>query len=495
MANASDPNQLNFQQMTTQKSKNFSSLQYAFVLAVGLLSACSTSKPINAPANGQQTGIWLTTADQKSLLAKQSAGLTFSTTAASGQSDAAIEVDEQQRFQSIDGFGYSLTGGSATLINKLPEAEKDALLKELFSTANNGIGVSYLRISIGASDLSADTFSYNDLPDGQTDPDQVKFSISKEQTDLLPILKRIVAINPAIKIMGSPWSPPTWMKDNNSFKGGSLKPEFYGSYAKYFIKYINAMKAEGITIEAITIQNEPLHPGNVPSMYMEAKDQANFIKTALGPAFKAAGIKTKIIVYDHNADRPDYPITILKDPEANKYVDGSAFHLYGGKIEALSQVHEAFPDKNLYFTEQWVGGPSNFAEDLKWHVSTLIIGATRNWSRNVLEWNLAADPQYKPHTIGGCTTCLGAITIAPAVSRNVAYYIIGHASKFVPAGSVRIASNLVDKLDNVAFKRKDGKTVLIVVNTGKESKTFSIKHKGKTSSTTLPASAVATYVW
>jgi glucosylceramidase len=481
--------------MTTQKSKNFSSLQYALVLAVGLLSACSTSKPINAPANGQQTGIWLTTADQKSLLAKQSAGLTFSTTAASGQSDAVIEVDEQQRFQSIDGFGYSLTGGSATLINKLPEAEKDALLKELFSTANNGIGVSYLRISIGASDLSADTFSYNDLPYGQTDPDQVKFSISKEQIDLLPILKRIVAINPAIKIMGSPWSPPTWMKDNNSFKGGSLKPEFYGSYAKYFIKYINAMKAEGITIDAITIQNEPLHPGNVPSMYMEAKDQANFIKTALGPAFKAAGIKTKIIVYDHNADRPDYPITILKDPEANKYVDGSAFHLYGGKIEALSQVHEAFPDKNLYFTEQWVGGPSNFAEDLKWHVSTLIIGATRNWSRNVLEWNLAADPQYKPHTVGGCTTCLGAITIAPAVSRNVAYYIIGHASKFVPAGSVRIASNLVDKLDNVAFKRKDGKTVLIVVNTGKETKSFSIKHKGKTSSTTLPASAVATYVW
>lgn len=212
--------------MTTQKSKNFSSLQYALVLAVGLLSACSTSKTINAPANGQQTGIWLTTADQKSLLAKQSAGLAFSTTAASGQSDAVIEVDEQQRFQSIDGFGYSLTGGSATLINKLPEAEKDALLKELFSTANNGIGVSYLRISIGASDLSADTFSYNDLPDGQTDPDQVKFSISKEQTDLLPILKRIVAINPAIKIMGSPWSPPTWMKDNNSFKGGSLNRNF-----------------------------------------------------------------------------------------------------------------------------------------------------------------------------------------------------------------------------------------------------------------------------
>lgn len=480
--------------MIIQKLKNHRALQYGLFLAVGLLSACGMSKSIKTPTNAQETGIWRTTPDQESLLAKQPTGLEFSATQAA-QAGAVIEVNEKQTYQSIDGFGYTLTGGSATLINKLPEAQKAALLQELFSTTNNGIGVSYLRISIGASDLSAEPFSYNDLPSGQTDPDQAKFSISKEQEDLLPILKRIVAINPAIKIMGSPWSPPTWMKDNNSFKGGSLKPEYYASYAKYFVKYIHAMKAEGITIDAITIQNEPLHPGNVPSMYMEAKDQAIFIKTALGPAFKAAGIKTKIILYDHNADRPDYPISILKDPEANKYVDGSAFHLYGGKIEALSQVHEAFPDKNLYFTEQWVGGPSNFPEDLKWHVSTLIIGATRNWSRNVLEWNLAADPAYKPHTVGGCATCLGAITIAPKVSRNVAYYIIGHASKFVPAGSVRIASNLVENLDNVAFKRKDGKTVLIAVNTGKESKTFSIKHQGKTATATLPAAAVATYVW
>jgi len=406
-----------------------------------------------------------------------------------------IEVDDKQTYQSIDGFGYTLTGGSATLINKLPEGQKDALLKELFSADGNGIGVNYLRISVGASDLSAAPFSYNDLPEGQTDPNQDKFSIAMEQTDFLPILKRIVAINPAIKIMGSPWSAPTWMKDNNSFKGGSLKPEYYESYAKYFVKYIKAMKAEGITIDAITIQNEPLHPGNVPSMYMEAQDQANFIKTALGPAFQSAGIKTKIIVYDHNADRPDYPITILKDPEAAKYVDGSAFHLYGGKIDALSQVHEAFPNKNLYFTEQWVGGPSNFPEDLKWHVSTLIIGATRNWSKNVLEWNLAADPEYKPHTVGGCTSCLGAITIGQDVSRNVAYYIIGHASKFVPAGSVRISSNLIDELDNVAFKTPGGKTVLIVVNKGNSAKAFNIKHQSKVAATSLAAGAVATYIW
>lgn len=480
--------------MDIKKFEKIRALQYAALLLAGLFAGCSGTKMINNASNDLPTGIWLTTGDQKSLLAKQDQDLNF-TTGAVDRSNALIEVDDQQTYQSIDGFGYTLTGGSATLINKLPEAAKDALLKELFSMKDNGIGVSYLRISVGASDLSAAPFSYNDLPEGQTDPNQDKFSIAMEQTDLIPILKRIVAINPAIKIMGSPWSPPTWMKDNNSFKGGSLKPEWYGSYAKYFIKYINAMKAEGLTIDAITIQNEPLHPGNVPSMYMEAQDQANFIKTALGPAFKAAGIKTKIIVYDHNADRPDYPITILKDPEANQYVDGSAFHLYGGKIDALSQVHEAFPDKNIYFTEQWVGGPSNFQEDLKWHVSTLIIGATRNWSRNVLEWNLAADPEYKPHTIGGCTSCLGAITIGAGVSRNVAYYIIGHASKFVPAGSLRIASNLVEKLDNVAFRTPDGKTVLIAVNTDAVSRTFNIKHGGKMAATSLPAGAVATYVW
>jgi glucosylceramidase len=472
---------------------NYNPLKYICLLAVIASSACSTNKTIKHTTKNREVAVWLTTGDKSALLAKQPAGLKFASSIENNF--PIIEVDGRQKFQGIDGFGYTLTGGSASLINKLPAVEKDKLLEELFSTKDNGIGVSYLRISIGASDLSADTFSYNDLPKGDTDINQDKFSISKEMTDLVPVLKKIVAINPAIKIMGSPWSPPTWMKDNNSFKGGSLKPAYYQSYAKYFVKYLNAMKAEGIIIDAITIQNEPLHPGNVPSMYMEAADQAVFIKTALGPLFKSSGIKTKIMVYDHNADKPEYPLTILNDPEAKQYVDGSAFHLYGGKIDALSTVHNAHPDKNIYFTEQWVGGPGNFAEDLKWHVSTLIIGATRNWSKNVLEWNLAADPAYQPHTVGGCTTCLGALTISPAVTKNVAYYIIGHASKFVPTGSVRIASNLIDKLDNVAFKTPHGKTVLIVVNTNNDEQSFNIKNEDQITVTSLPAGAVATYIW
>jgi len=468
-----------------------------FALALAL-SACSAKKETAGhlgPAVSARSGevkYWLTKGDKTALLEEQPSVLKFSTLQ---NNKPTIEIDETQKFQSIDGFGYTLTGGSASLINGLDAKTKDALLQELFSPLKNGIGISYLRLSIGASDLSADTFTYNELPAGQTDINQDHFSMSREMSDLIPLLQQILAINPNLKILGSPWTAPTWMKTNNSFKGGSLKPEYYESYAKYLVKYINAMKKQGIAIDAITIQNEPLHPGNVPSMYMEAKDQAIFIKTALGPVFRSAGIQTKIIVYDHNADRPDYPITILNDPDARQYVDGSAFHLYGGQIDALSKVHEAHPDKNLYFTEQWVGGPGKFDEDLKWHVSTLIIGATRNWSRNVLEWNLAADPLYKPHTIGGCTTCLGALTIGSGVSRNVAYYIIGHASKFVRPGSYRIGSNITHDLQNVAFRTPDGKTALIVANGNSTEQSFNIRYKGEAVNTSLPAGAVATYIW
>ncbi|WP_316796731.1 glycoside hydrolase family 30 protein [Pedobacter agri] len=450
------------------------------------------NKPETSPVKSE-VGFWLTKGDQSQLLSKQNVALNFSETT---NANPTIEVDPSTNFQEIDGFGYTLTGGSASLINALPAAEKDKLIQELFAVADDAISVNYIRISIGGSDLSAYPFTYNDLADGETDESLAKFSIAKEQTDLIPILKKIVAINPKIKILGSPWTAPIWMKSNKSFIGGNLKPEYYQTYAKYLVKYIQAMKAEGIVIDAITPQNEPLHPGNNPSMYMSALDQANFIKTALGPIFKSSGIETKIIIYDHNADKPEYPITILNDAEAKKYIDGSAFHLYAGPISALTQVRNAHPDKNIYFTEQWVGGPSNFGEDLKWHVSTLIIGATRNWSRNVLEWNLAADPNYNPHTDkGGCTSCLGAITIAPAISRNVAYYVIAHASKFVPTGSVRIASNIINNLQNVAFKTPDGKRVLIVCNNNNSETTFNIKFNGKVVTSALDKGAVATYVW
>ncbi|KAA2240378.1 glucosylceramidase [Chitinophaga agrisoli] len=466
-------------------------------LAVWLLAGSNfalQAQPHTGPEKPAATGIsyWLTKSDASVKFAKQPANLVFK----KGTSALpTITVDAAQTFQEIDGFGYALTGGSATLIHSLGPEKEDALLKELFLTDGNNIGVSYLRVTIGASDLSDTTFTYDDMPAGQTDEKLEHFSITREEKDLLPVLKKILALNPAIKILGSPWTSPTWMKTNNSFKGGSLKPEYYGVYAQYFVKYIQAMQAAGVTIDAITPQNEPLHGGNVPSLVMQPQEQADFIGSHLGPALRAAGLKTKIIVYDHNADRPDYPITVLNDKKANPFVDGSAFHLYGGPITALTEVHNAHPDKHIYFTEQWVGAPGEFPKNLPWHISQLIIGATRNWSRNVLEWNLAADANYDPHTVGGCTKCLGAVTIGADVERNVAYYIIAHASKFVRPGSVRIGSNVPEKLNNVAFKTPDGKKVLIVINEGTTTQQFNIGFKGKTAAASLDGGTVATYVW
>ncbi len=212
------------------------------------------------------------------------------------------------------------------------------MLQELFGNDSNAIGISYLRVSIGASDLSAEVFSYNDLPAGQTDVNLANFNLSKDTVDVIPLLKEILLINPNIKIMGSPWSPPVWMKDNGSSIGGGLQPQYYNVYANYFVKYINAMKAKGITVDAITIQNEPQHGGNNPSMVMSAQQQLDFVKNNLGPAFRTASLSTKIIVWDHNCDNPNYPITILNDAAAKQFIDGSAFHLYNGDISALSTV-------------------------------------------------------------------------------------------------------------------------------------------------------------
>ncbi|KXH81058.1 glycoside hydrolase family 30 protein [Chryseobacterium kwangjuense] len=441
---------------------------------------------------GNTVQYWLTKGNE-SVKLQQQAPVRFADPSNNFQN---IEVDDTQKFQYIDGFGYTLTGGSVEVINRLSPAKRKALLQELFGDDKNSVAISYLRLSIGASDLDGEVFSYDDLPEGQTDPALSKFSLEKDRA-LIEMLKEILEINPQIKIIAAPWSPPVWMKDNGKSKGGSLKPEFYKVYAEYFAKYILGMKNEGIAIDAVTPQNEPLHPGNNPSLLMLSEQQRDFIKGYLGPVFKSKNIKTKIVVYDHNCNKPEYALDILKDPEAYRYIDGSAFHLYEGDISALSTVHNAFPDKNLYFTEQWTGAKGTFNEDLNWHMKNVVIGSMRNWSRIALEWNVANDPQYKPHTDGGCTECKGAITVSDSenFTRNVSYYIIAHASKFVPAGSQRIASSQTETLSTVAFKTPAGKTVLIVQNGNSSDESFNIKYNGKTASVVLSGNSAATYVF
>ncbi len=435
---------------------------------------------------------WLTTPDKSVLFSRRP-----DLSEAEVPSETTITVDASKTYQDIDGFGLCLTGGSAQLISRMSPGAQTALLQELFGTDGNQIGLSVLRLSIGSSDLDDRIFSYDDLPVGQTDPELQRFSIENDRrTGLIDILKKIKAINPNLYLMGSPWSAPIWMKTNGYAKGGSLKTEYYSVYAQYFVKYIKAMEAEGLPIDAITIQNEPLHPGNTPSMYMEAKQQAVFVSKHLGPAFAKAGIRTKIILYDHNCDRPDYPISILDDPSAKAFSDGSAFHLYGGTVDAMTKVHDAHPDRNLYFTEQWTGGPGDFPNDLKWNIENLTIGASRNWSRMVLQWNLASDPQYNPHTDdGGCTSCMGAITLdGNEVKRNVAYYHLAHAAKFVRRGSKRIESNLIEGLPNVAFLTPDGRKVVIAVNTSASGRGFSISANGRAYAAYLGTGAVGTFI-
>ncbi len=447
-----------------------------------------------APVVKNEVAFWLTKSDQSVLLTKQTTVLGFGSVA---NTYPTISVDDTQTFQTIDGFGYTLTGGSAQVINSLGSSTKQKLLQELFGADTTSISISYLRISIGASDLNTAPFSYDDIPNGQTDLNLTNFSLAADTVDLIPLLKEILAINPAIKIIATPWSAPVWMKDNNSFIGGSLLPSNYTVYSQYFVKYLQKMKALGITITAITPQNEPLNPGNNPSMVMSAVEQTTFIRDNLGPALQAANLMTKIVVYDHNCDQPNYPLSILGDAAANRYVDGSAFHLYGGDISALSTVHNAFPDKNVYFTEQYTSSTGDFGGDFRWHLKNVIIGSMVNWSKVALEWNLASDAAFQPHTSGGCNTCKGAITINTSsnFARNVGYYIVAHASKFIPAGSVRITSNPAGNLNCVAFKTPDGKRVLIVENDGTGGAIFNIMYQNKWTTPVLDSGSVATFIW
>ncbi len=454
---------------------------------VALTSAC-------APQPEPETAIlFRTTPDRDRLLTPD----TLREQAAAAEGTVLIALDTTQAYQEMDGFGFTLTGGSALHLQRMSAPARAAILQELFGDGPDDIRINYLRLSIGASDLDEYPWSYDDLPEGQTDPGLEHFSLGYDTLYLIPTLKEILAIQPAIKLMGSPWSPPAWMKDNKDTRGGSLLPEFYPAYAQYFVKYIQGMAAHGIRLDAITVQNEPLHPGNNPSLLMLPEAQADFVKNHLGPAFRQAGITAKIVLYDHNADRPDYPISILDDPEAAVFVNGSAFHLYGGEIGALSQVHEKHPDKDLYFTEQWIGAPGDFAGDFTWHTAQLMIGAPNNWCKTVLQWNLAADPKQEPHTDrGGCTRCLGAITIdGDKITRNPAYYIVAQNSKFIPAGSVRIGSSQVEGLGNVAYRRPDGARVVLLQNQGEVARKVEVIEGENRVWFDLQPGEVGTLVW
>jgi glucosylceramidase len=473
------------------------------------------------PPQTHQIESWITTADRSSLFQKQAEPIVFRNRNA--PRGPAIVIDPSQRMQEIDGFGFALTGGSAELLTKMSKEARAKTLQQIFGRDGNQLGVSYLRVSIGASDMNSFVFSYDDLAPGESDPELKKFDLGQDRKDVIPALKEILQIAPGIKILGSPWSAPAWMKTNHNVRGGALLEECYPAYALYLVKYVQEMKKEGIAIDAITIQNEPLNSKNTPSMQWMLNQQLVFLREHLYPAFTQAGLKTKVILFDHNCDRIDYPLALLSDPVISGFADGSGFHHYGGDLEAMSKVHLARPDKNIYFTEQMIterpGSPSiNIAASVK----RMIVDTTRNWSRNVILWNLAADPQNRPHTDnGGCSMCQGAITIdGDVVSLHLAFYTIAHASKFVRPGSVRIAStnrgdatvSLTEDeerpglkrvavlentqvLPNVAFRTPEGKIVLVVVNDTQSLGSVAVQYQREFANLSLGPGSVGTYVW
>lgn len=452
---------------------------------------------LNGAAHAGPVQAFLTTADQQHLLAPGTVG------APTPRPDVVIRIDPRRQHQRMAGFGAAITEASAWLLRHgMSEAQRDALMKELFTREGQGLGFDLTRLTIGASDFSRRHYSLNDMPPGQTDPELKQFSLAPERADVLPAVKQALALNPQLQVMASPWSAPGWMKTTDSLVQGQLRPEFHGAFANYLVRYVDEMKAEGVPIFALTLQNEPhFEPGDYPGMRMTPATRAAVVGQHLGPLLKRRGMATQILEWDHNWDEPWSPLAMLSDPTARQYVSGVAWHCYAGDVAAQSQVAQHFPGLDVWFTEcsggEW---KPQWAETLPWMMRNLVIGSVRHGARGVLMWNLALDPQHGPH-LGGCKDCRGVVTIDPKtgqVTRNIEYYAFGHASRFVRQGARRIGSDSAGGrpgLDHVAFTNPDGGTVLVVSNSAAAPRRFTVQAPGRRFAYTLPASGVVTFTW
>lgn len=462
------------------------------ILAAAVLGGCATLEPRPDSARW-----WLTTADRSHLLAEQAP---LAPAASAAPATVTIRVDPTQRFQSIVGFGAAITDASAILIHGLPPERRQALLSELFGRRGDGLGLSFTRLTVGASDFSPTHYSFDDSPGNVPDPELKYFSIEPARQAVLPTARAALAINPDLQVMISPWSAPAWMKTSRSLIKGKLEPSAYPAFAHYFVRTIEAFGREGVPVHLLSIQNEPdFEPDNYPGMRMSPADRAAVIGGHLGPLLAARGIKTQILDWDHNWDKPEMPLGTLADPTARRFIAGVAWHCYGGDVATQSKVRDAYPDKDVWFTEcsggEWA---PKFDETLAWMTRNLIIGTTRHWARGVLLWNLALDPKFGPH-LGGCGDCRGVVTIDPAngqVTRNVEYYVLGHASRFVLPGARRIASDGgVSDIETAAFLNPDASVALIALNGAKQPRAITLAEGRRSWSLSLPAGAVATVRW
>lgn len=457
-------------------------------------AALGTGAVLGPPAQAAPTAsVWLTTPDGQQRLAR-GPDVAFG----SGGGGQTITVDPGETHQTMTGFGAALTDSSASLINASPH--RDELMSRLFD-ARDGIGLTALRQVVGASDFAREPYSYDEVPAGQTDYPLERFSTARDEAGILPLLRRAEELSPQLNVVATPWSAPSWMKSNGSLNGGELAPQNYQVFADYLVRFIQEYGRAGVPIDALTPQNEPNNaPESYPGAKMPPDAEAAFIGNDLGPKLRQAGLGTKILAYDHNWDDVDYPNQVLGDANAAKYTAGAAFHCYGGRPDAQSRVHQQHPDAEIHLTEcsgTESSDPSRtFADTLGWQADNLIIGGTRNEARSVLLWNLALDAQHGPVLPGACGNCTGVTTVdGDRVDYNAEYYVLGHASKFVRPGAVRIGSNPLGSVQDVAFRNPDGSIALIAHNTGGSEQTFTVSWQGETFRYALPAGALATFTW
>ena len=412
-----------------------------------------------------------------------------------------LTIDNATRYQAMEGFGPAITGSAAYNLSKMKAADREKILKAAFDP-KEGLGYNYIRISIGCSDFSLSEFTWCDQEGLEF------FEVhDDDKTYLFPILREILAINPDVKIIAAPWTAPLWMKIDrynngpyNKWAGGKLNPDYYDEYAEYLVMWVEEMEANGFKIESITPQNEPLHDGNSASTYMSWEQQRNFIKNNLGPAFEEAGLDTKIWIYDHNFDVTDFVKNIYADKEASKYVEGSAWHAYGGSSSALAQIYKADPSKSIYFTEQSIGTwCPNFGDNLLWHIREVCLGTINNYCRAVVLWNFMLDAERGPNRPGGCQTCYGFVDCDGSYAYNTLtyrshWYAIGHMSKVVQRGAYRIKSSGAG-VTLSAFENPDGSFSAVILNDKDEDKQVVVKSPKGDFTLTLAGRSVTSIIW
>ena len=443
-----------------------------------------------------------------------------------GSENLTVSVDPSRSYQTMDGFGASITDSSAHVLYRLDRRTRDATMRRLFSPTD-GNGLSFLRQPMGASDFVAgDFYTYDDLPPGRTDYDMRRFSIAHDRAQILPLLRQALALNPRLKVIGSPWSPPAWMKTNGSLIGGRLidDPRIYAAYARYFVKFVQAYERAGVPVYAVTVQNEPQNrnPSGYPGMDLPVAQEAKLI-VAIGRAFRDGqdrheDLRLRPQLVDapgrHRLDaaRASSPRRSTRPTcsraSAGRFIAGTAFHCYAGDPSRQTALHRAFPDKGIWFTEcSGSHGPTDppaqvFSDTLKWHTRNLVLGVTRNWGKTVVNWNLALDPSGGPHR-GGCDTCTGVVTVGPGqtVTENAEYHTLGHLARFVKPGARRIASTSFGttgwngQIMDAAFRNRDGSTALVVHNENDDPRSFAVAQGGHSFDYTLPGGALATFTW